>query len=311
MNKGDFDFLLNVLKENAGWRFSEEDYFVLDKKISNFIREKGYASVEELIDELRLGQKAFVQQLIESMALLGTSFFRDYHVFKQFGDVILPYLREYNRGLKKLKVWSAGCSTGQETYSIAMEIKDKLLNVSDWQIQIIGTDISEDAIVKAQSGIYNQFEIQMGMNARKIIKYFHQDRDLWIANDDLLSMVEFKKLNLLEDFSHSQKFDVVFCRNVLKLFTPENQKDIISKIYLIQTPGGLLYLGKDEKIEGIEELYTKVPGFDCLYQANAPEQKNITTPSLKVEQEGKKGMPSFGHPDVMIKRPPLSSLLKK
>ena len=314
MNKSDFDYLLKVLKENAGWDFSEDEYFVLDKKITNFVREKGYATVEELIDEVRIGQKAFISQLIESLTLLGTSFYRDHSVFKQFEDNILPYLREYNRGVKKLRIWSAGCSTGQETYSVAISVKNKLLNVSDWDIDIIGTDISEQAIIKAKNGSYNQFEIQMGMNARNIIDNFHNEKDTWLVNDNIAAMVSFKRNNLLDDFSLSKKFDVIFCRYVLSLFTKEYQKKIIRNMYNVQTPNGLFYLGKTEKIEGIEEFYTKVPGFDGLYQArNADKVQKLNAPVGDEGQKakGKAEMPSFVRPEKLINRPTISSLLRK
>lgn len=201
MNKNDFDYLVGILEKNAGWHFTEDDFFVIDKKITNFVREKGYASVEELIDELRLEQRPFINQLVESMAMLETSFFRTHAVFKQLEESILPYLREYNRGVKRLRIWSAGCSTGQETYSLAIAIRRSLLNVRDWDIDIIGTDLSSMAINKAQKGIYNKFEIQMGMNASSIISNFHPEKDNWQINDDLMEWYSFVNITCLTNLS--------------------------------------------------------------------------------------------------------------
>lgn len=315
MNQNDFDYLVNMLEKNAGWRFTEDDFFVLDKKISNFVREKGYASVEEVIDELRLEQKPFINQLVEAMTMLDTSFFRNYNVFKQMEETILPYLREYNRGIKKLRIWSAGCSTGQETYSLAIAIKRSLLNVKDWDIDILGTDLSAKAINKAQKGIYNKFEIQNGMNASSIVANFHPEKDGWQVNDDIMSMVQFRQFNLQEDIVGQDNFDVIFCRNVLHLFSPENQYKIIEKLQSKQTFGGLLYVGQNEKINGIEKFYTKVPGFDSLYQAqnqagnkqDEPEQQIVSNSS-----SGRPGtMPTFVKPQKLFERPTISSLLKK
>ena len=316
MNKNDFDYLLNGLEENAGWHFTEDDFFVIDKKITNFVREKGYASVEELIDELRLEQKPFINQLVEAMAMLDTSFFRTYALFKQLEESILPYLREYNRGLKKLRVWSAGCSTGQETYSLAIAIKRSLLNVRDWDIDIIGTDLSSMAINKAQKGTYNKFEIQMGMNARTIINNFHPDKDCWQVNDELMEMVQFRQFNLLDEMINPDKFDVIFCRNVLYLFRKEQQIEILKKLFEHQTFGGLLYIGEHEKLPGIEEFYTKVPGFECLYQAkNQADRIGSPSPLAKTEnnQSGApaSAMPSFVKPEKLFERPTISSLLKR
>ncbi len=109
MKKSDFEFLLQILKDNAGWNFSEENYYILDKKISNYLREKNYVSSEELIDELRLGSKPLIAQIIEYLSMSDTYFFRDYSVFTHFENTVLPYLKEANRATKKLRIWSLGC----------------------------------------------------------------------------------------------------------------------------------------------------------------------------------------------------------
>ena len=101
MRKSDYHYLLGLLKDNAGWDFDDDEYFIIDKKMYNFVREKGYASVEELIAELKMGQKALLWQVVEALALSETSFYRDYKVFKNFEDTILPHIRELNRGAKK------------------------------------------------------------------------------------------------------------------------------------------------------------------------------------------------------------------
>lgn len=310
MNKNDFEYLLKILRKNAGWDFSEQDFFVIDKKITNFVREKGYASVEEMIDELKLEQKPFINQMVESMAMLETSFFRNYGVFKNFEEAILPYLREFNRGIKKLRVWCAGCSTGQEAYSLAIAINRGLLKVSDWDIDIIGTDLSNFAINKAQKGIYNKFEIQMGMNAKTIIDYFHPEKENWQANDEIMSMVKFRCYNLMDDLISSEKYDVIFCRNVLYLFQQEVQKNILKALMNRQTPAGLLYIGANERLFGIEEYYTKVPGFDCLYQAKN-QNSNVSMIQTPIVNNDQKAMPSFVKPEKLSERPTISELLRK
>lgn len=320
MNKNDFDYLVGILEKNAGWHFTEDDFFVIDKKITNFVREKGYASVEELIDELRLEQRPFINQLVESIAMLETSFFRTHAVFKQLEESILPYLREYNRGVKRLRIWSAGCSTGQETYSLAIAIRRSLLNVRDWDIDIIGTDLSSMAINKAQKGIYNKFEIQMGMNASSIISNFHPEKDNWQINDDLMEMVQFRQYNLLNELISQDKFDIIFCRNVLYLFQQNRQIEILRKLFEHQTFGGLLYIGEHEKLPGIEEFYTKVPGFDCLYQAKnqadskpfiQPEKQEAVLNNGQAAAATPTSMPTFVKPEKLFERPTISSLLKK
>ena len=302
MKKDDFQYLLQLLKEYAGWVFTEDKYFIVDKKIYNFVREKGYASVEELIADLKLGQKILVWQVVEALAMSDTSFYRDYNIFKGFENHILPQIRETNRGSKKFKIWSIGCSSGQEVYSIAFAIKKKLLNVGDWDIKIVGTDISTQAIQKAQKGAYTQFEVQMGLNARMIIDNFHQEKGLWQVNDDIMEMVEFRRYNLLEDLTYSDKYDIVFCRNVLRFFEAREQKKIMEKIYNRQIQGGFLYLGMDEKVAGLNELYTKVNGLPCLYQAKAG-QVQTKTENTQTAAENKQEMPSAADEMPSFKRP--------
>ena len=312
MKRNDFEFLLSLLTRTVGWNFSEDDYYVIDKKISNFIREHNYATVEELMAELRLGQKNLTWQIIEALAMSDPHFYRDYVVFRRFEEFVLPSLREANRGTKKLRIWSLGCSTGQEAYSIAMAIKRKLLNAADWDIDIVGTDLSSASIAKAQKGAYSSFEVQMGLNAEMIINNFHLERDQWFVNDDLMDMVEFRRYNILDEMTLTEKFDVIFCRNMLRFFTPQVQYQILDKIYKVQTNGGFLYLGKDETFDAVADFYDKVPGFDCLYQAKSVALNKVVLPEEKKIEVDVDAMPSFVKPASLYeKRPVVSEFFKK
>lgn len=313
MRKDDFQYLLKLLKENGGWEFSENHYFVIDKKIYNFVREKGYASVEELIADLKLGQKALIWQVVELLAMSDTSFYRDYKVFQGFENYILPQIREINRGSKKLRIWSLGCSTGQEAYSIAMAVKRKLLGVSDWDINIVGTDLSNLSIQKAQKGSYSQFEVQMGLNARMIIDNFYQDKGMWQINDDIMKMVEFRRYNLLDDLTYLDKYDIIFCRNVLRFFDENAQLKAMEKIYSKQIDGGFLYVGIDEKINGLTDFYTPVKGLPCLYQSKVNIQEGSKAENNEPElARTADEMPSFRRPaELAYKHPIVSEALKK
>ena len=267
MKKSDFEYIVQLLKRYAGWNLSAENYFLIDNKIYNFVCEKGYPSSEELIQELHGGQKSLLWQVIESLTMADTYFFRDYPVFRSFEQIILPRIREVNRRSKKLRVWSLGCSTGQETYSIGMGIADNLVAAGDWNINILGTDISTPAITKAQRGIYNQLEIQMGMNIRRIIKHFHKEGNEWSINPEIADNIKFLRYNLLDSLSNVEPFDIIFCRYVLHYFAPDLQKEIIAKIHSYQVPAGFLYIGLHENVAGLEDYYEAVQGIPCLYQA--------------------------------------------
>lgn len=306
MKKSDFEFLIELLHRNAGWKFSEREYFSIDKKISNFIREKGFASVEDLIAELKVGQKALISQVIESLAFSDTRFYRDYNVFNQFENYVLPLVKEANRSFRKLRILSLGCSTGQEVYSIAMAVKERLIGINDWNLSIIGTDLSSSAIARAQKGFYNNFEIQTGLNARRIIDNFTFDGTGWQIKDDIRKMITFRRFNLLDEVVFNDKFDIIFCRNVLRFFTPNIQKALVEKIHKLQVHGGILYLGRGEQVNGIDVFYGSIPGVSCSYQAKyiqttketPTETVRLVSRSIELDTP-KEEMPSFVRPDVL------------
>ena len=258
MRKNDFLLLLSLLKDYAGWEFNDTQYFIIDKKISNFMREKNYTSIENLILDLKNGNRQLTSQIVEAMAFSDTSFFRNYDVFYQFENTVLPKFKEKCRATKKLNIWSLGCSTGQEAYSIAMSIDKNHKMFSDWSVNILATDLSSLAISYAQHGVYSNFEVQNGLTAGMILDYFTQNGDSWVISDKLKKMIEFRRYNVLDEVIVKSKFEVVFCRNVLRYFTPDLQDIILRRISENQPNGGFLYLGKGEVIPAIEKYYSKV-----------------------------------------------------
>lgn len=301
MRRQDFEFLLDLLKENAGWEFDETQYFVIDKKMSNFIREKSYNTVEDLILELKTGNRPLISQVVETMAFSDTSFFRDFDVFYRFQKILLPNLKEKCRATKKLNIWSLGCSTGQEAYSVAIAINRADKMFADWEVNILGSDLSSLAISKAQRGSYNNFEVQMGLNARTILEYFTYDNEQWQIRDDIKKTVEFRRYNMLEEAIVKSKFEVIFCRNVLRYFAPEYQDEILRRISEKQPQGGYLYLGKNENIPAVEKYYYKLDDNSGAYIAAGHSAANTLTGNLAVAGADADAMPSFVRPSSLVK----------
>ena len=296
MKRNDFEYLIKLLKQNAGWDFDDGKYFIVDKKMYNLVRERGYTNVEDLIADLKSGNKTLLWQAVESLAMSDTSFYRDYDVFKNFEAMILPYVKDTNRSTKRFRIWSLGCSSGQEAYSVAMAIRDKGSLFEGWKIEIVGTDISTNSVAKAQKGIYSQFEIQMGLNAKSIIDNFSSiEGGMWQAKKELMNMVEFRRYNVLEELAFAERFDVIFCRNVLRFFDKEAQRRIIEKIYNHQVSSGFLILGVGEKIEGIEDFYEPINGVRCIYKSRKAALKNHNPLKDPVKTDE---MPSFVRPDI-------------
>lgn len=295
MRKKDFSLLLNLLKENSGWKFDESQYFIIYKKLNNFIREKNYTSIDSLLDNLKKGNKQLISQVVEALAFSDTSFFRDYDVFYQFENVVLPKLKEKCRTSKKLNIWSLGCSTGQEAYSIAMIIDKNRNMFADWSVNIHASDLSADAISKAQHGVYSNFEVQTGLNAHMILQYFSQNGDNWNISDKIKKMIDFRKYNLLDEAIVKSKFEVVFCRNVLRYFAPELQDLLLKRIRETQPQGGYLYLGKGEHLSSIEKYYQKIDN-KGIYVAVENSISNTSSKNLSVRSLGKDSLPSFVKP---------------
>ncbi len=310
MNKKEFDFLVKLLKEKSGWDMDERHYFILDRKITSFVREKGYLSTAELIQDIKVGHKVLIAQILEALANSETFFNRDCDIFYEFEHKILPMLRETNRASKSIRVLSLGCSSGQEAYSVAMAIKRQFPDINNWDINIIALDFITNAIRKAQRGEYNTFEIQTGLNIKDIRENFNYDGENWIVKDDIKKMVEFRKHNILEKFVTVKSFDVVFCRNVLKYFLPQFQKDILENVIKVQADGGLFYLGKNEPAAYVEEFYNKIDGFDCLYRLKGEQTSDQLIEDVLTMQT--KVMPKFVKPmDVKEQHKLIASILKK
>jgi chemotaxis protein methyltransferase CheR len=299
MKRQDFEFLLELLKENAGWEFDETQYFIIDKKISAFIREKNYNSTEDLIADLKGGSRQLTSLVVEALAFSDTSFFRNFEVFHKFQNHLLPLLREKCRATKKLNIWSLGCSTGQEAYSIGMCINNLQTHFADWNIKIAASDLSSLAISKAQRGLYNNFEIQMGLNARTILDYFTWRDDNWKINDNVRNLIEFRCYNMLDKPIASSKFEVVFCRNVLRYFTAENQEIVVRHISENQPQGGYLYLGKHEIVPCIEQYYTPLDEETGAYiSKDSGTDGRLQSPFSSRSEDT---MPQFVRPGNLVK----------
>ena len=246
--------------------------------------------------ELKTGNKPLVSQVVEAMAFSDTAFFRDFDVFYKFQTVLLPSLKQKCRASKKLNIWSLGCSTGQEAYSIAMSIDKAGKMFTDWDINILGSDLSSIAISKAQRGNYNNFEIQTGLNARDILQYFDFDDTNWNIKENLKKQIEFRRYNMMEEAIAKSKFEVVFCRNVLRYFAPEYQDDILRRISAKQPQGGYLYLGKGEIVPMIEKYYYKLDAASGAYMAIGNAVADTKEGNLSVIGADKDAMPSFIRP---------------
>jgi chemotaxis protein methyltransferase CheR len=264
----DYDFLRKLLKERSGLDLSADKQYLVESRLVPLARRSGLSGIPDLVVKMKGGAEPLIRDVVEAMTTNETFFVRDKIPFDHLRDTIMPALLASRASRKSLRIWSAASSTGQEPYSIAMCLKEFGAALSGWRIEILGTDLSQEVLEKCRAGIYSQFEVQRGLPIQLLVKYFTQNADLWQINADIRGMVQYRQLNLLQDFSHLGKFDVIFCRNVLIYFDQETKSSIFDRMVKIIEPDGALILGAAESVVGITDAFKPYPDRRGLYQPN-------------------------------------------
>lgn len=282
MIETDFEFYRKLLKEKSGLSLGNEKAYLIEFRLQPLAGKWGFGSIEMLTEILRTKpDPKLVYDVVEAMTTNETLFFRDDKPFKFFGSTVLPAMLKARENQKKLRIWSAACSTGQEPYSIAMTLTDLLKAQPGWAVEILGTDISEAALKQARSGIYSQFEVQRGLPIQMALKNFTKHGADWQLNENYRNMVRFEAFNLLDRKDRFGTFDLIFCRNVLIYFDEATKKLVLAGLIKQLAPDGYLFLGGSETIIGLEQNLMSVPGCSGLYchPTNATLGSSVKTPA--------------------------------
>jgi chemotaxis protein methyltransferase CheR len=268
VNLLDYEFLRKLLKERSGLDLSADKQYLVESRLLPLARKAGLPGIAELVQRLKHGANALTTEVVEAMTTNETFFFRDKIPFDHLRDTILPLMLRARANRRSLRIWCAASSTGQEPYSIAMCLKEKAQVLAGWRVEIVATDLSQEVLEKSKSGIYSQFEVQRGLPIQLLVEHFTQIGELWQINPDIRGMVQHRQLNLLQDFSHLGKFDVIFCRNVLIYFDPETKVGIFERLAGQLEGDGVLLLGAAESVVGISDAFRPYPDRRGLYQLN-------------------------------------------
>jgi chemotaxis protein methyltransferase CheR len=268
MNRAAFDYFADLLRRESGLQMTPEKYYLLETRLHPIVQQQGVVGIDGLASLLRRdeGNNAVRQAVVEAMATNETSFFRDAVPFDRLRDTVLPALAQTRAAAQSLRIWCAACASGQEAYSIALLLREYGAPFSDWKIEITGTDISHGMIEKAQRGGYSQFEVQRGMPARLLVKYFTQEEDIWRLRADVRAMTQFRQANLLQPPPlPAGSVDIVFCRNVLMYLDASSRVRVLQGLYAVMHPGSALFLGAAETAGGLGEMFRPVSGMPGLY----------------------------------------------
>ncbi|NUQ17959.1 MAG: protein-glutamate O-methyltransferase CheR [Sphingomonas sp.] len=223
----------------------------IETALSALLRERGISTLDELITILVMGKEPSLSQMVvEALLNNETYFFRDRSPFDLLQRHALPELAQRRAKSKRLRIWSSGCSTGQETYSLAMLFAEESAKWQGWTIDILGTDVSTACVDRARTGTYSQFEVQRGLGINQMIKWFEECSDGWRAVEELRRPLRFQVHNLLEQPPHPGGFDIVLCRNVLLYLSPEKKTLGFERLAASMAEDGWLMLGAGETVIG-------------------------------------------------------------
>ena len=262
----DYEYLRKLLKERSGLDLSSDKQYLVESRLLPLARRSNLAGIPELVQKMKGGAEALTSEVVEAMTTNETFFFRDKIPFDHLKDAVLPALAQARAARRSLRIWCAASSTGQEPYSIAMLLKEMTALFAGWRIEIVATDLSQAVLEKSKAGLFSQFEVQRGLPIQLLLKYFKQQGELWQLNADIRSMVQFRQLNLLQDFSHLGTFDVIFCRNVLIYFDQDTKINIFNRLARLMEADGFLVLGAAETVVGLTDTFKPLPERRGLYR---------------------------------------------
>jgi chemotaxis protein methyltransferase CheR len=264
MTEADFAFLRDYLKKRSGLALGPEKRYLVESRLSPVCRRFNLATLSDLVGTLRLSREGPLERaVVEAMTTNETFFFRDRTPFDLFREIAA-------RGAtRRLRIWSAAASTGQEPYSLAMLIHEATAQLAGWQIEIVGTDLSTEVLEKARLGLYSHFEVQRGLPVQLLVKHFTQVGEQWRISPKLAGMVSYRPLNLLQPFEHLGQFDIVYCRNVLIYFDAPTKADVLERIAKALAPDGAVLLGAAETVIGLTEALVPDGQHRGLYRQGA------------------------------------------
>ena len=231
-----------ILSENRSWR--------IETALKPVLRANALADLEALVAKLLSGpERKLSDDVVNALLNNESSFFRDPQMFQLVSSELLPRLQT-TKNDRNLRIWCAGCSTGQEAYSLAMQFRKDAERWKGWRISILATDISTAAITQAKSGIFSQIDVQRGLAISDLLKWFEPVGDDWKASDELRQMIDFRQDNLFDPHVPGGPYDLILCRNVLLYFSLEMRRKVFDRLAQHSRAGGYLLLGAGETVIG-------------------------------------------------------------
>jgi chemotaxis protein methyltransferase CheR len=281
----DFEFLARLLKDRSGLVLTKDKGYLVENRLMPLVRARRHKNLAEMIVALKGGEQSLSEDVVEAMMAKDTGFFRDWKPFEHFRTIVLPNLLAARKAKRSFRILCAGVSTGQEAYSLAMQLEELGAELNDWTVEILGIDLSGAAVSAAAAGLYSQFAVQRGLPIRKLLAYFQKEDDSWRLSEKIRVRAAFKAWNLLDDLFPLGRFDVVLCRNVLPYFDMQTKFAVLQKLSRSMTDDGVLYVGLQEPLSGVSGSFQAVDARLGIYAAHRPDvskAKSLATPQKVV-----------------------------
>jgi chemotaxis protein methyltransferase CheR len=259
LSRASFDYVRAVLRERSGHFLEDDKAYLVETRLLPVARRHGLDSVEDLILGLRRrGNEQLLGELVEAMAIHETSFFRDGHPFEALRRAVLPELVQRLEGGRCLNIWSAGCSSGQEPYSVAILLRHYFPALAGWNVRLIASDLSAPILERAKAGRYSDLEVSRGLPPELLQIYFRKHQGDWLIRDDIRRMVEVWPINLSTAWPELPPLDLVLLRNVLIYFEVPTRQQVLERVRKVLRPRGYLMLGGAETTHNLNDGFIPV-----------------------------------------------------
>lgn len=259
MNTTTFEYVRQLVLTRSAIVLEAGKEYLVESRLLPLAKVHGFSSIDEFVASMTGNSFGTMhRQTVEAMTTNETSFFRDIHPFEALRKQIIPELIAAKSATRQLNIWCAAASTGQEPYSMAMLFREHFPELRNWKVTFLATDLSNGVLAKARSGRYGQLEVNRGLPAPMLVKYFTKDGTEWIVKDELRTMIDYRELNLIEPWPAMPTLDLVMIRNVLIYFDVPTKKKILSNIRQRLAPHGYLMLGGAETTMGLDDQFERV-----------------------------------------------------
>lgn len=256
----DFDYISKIVREQCAIVLEKGKEYLVESRVMPLVHQEKLETIENLVKKIKLQPRGPLKDaVIEAMTTNETSFYRDIHPFETLKKIIFPEMIEKRRAKREFNIWCGASSSGQEPYSLVMLLKNEFPELNSWKVNFSASDLSNQMLNRCKSGIYSQLEINRGLPAPLLVKYFERIGTEWQVREELRKMIQFRIINLSERWPVMPQLDLVMMRNVLIYFDVEMKKDILSRIRKLLKPDGYLFLGAAETTLNLDENFERMP----------------------------------------------------